>query len=223
MQDLSPFRAIIFDLDGVLLDTEPLYTEATQAVVGEFGKVFDWSVKGDMIGRSALDGANYLARALDLPIPPEEYLRRRKPILEALFVDAPEMAGARQLVHHLHRRRLPVALATSSDHAQFRLKITHHEWFADFDAIVCGDDPRVAALKPAPDIFLVAASELDVPPAECLVFEDSLAGVTAARRAGMQVIAVPDPNMDKGRYVEAHLVVDSLTSLDVDALLAYAR
>ncbi len=187
-----PFTHVIFDLDGVLLDTEPLYTQATQAIVSEFGKVFDWSVKGDMIGRSALDGARYLAEKLELPIEPEEYLRRRKPILDELFLTAQEMPGARALVEMLSAR-VPVALATSSTEEQFQLKTRHHPWFADFSPVVCGDDPRVKQLKPAPDIFLVTAEELGAGPADCLVFEDSLAGVAAARAAGMQVIAMPDP------------------------------
>ncbi|MCA9597586.1 MAG: HAD-IA family hydrolase [Myxococcales bacterium] len=204
-----PFTHVIFDLDGVLLDTEPLYTEATQAIVGELGKTFDWSVKGDMIGRSALDGARYLAEKLALPISPEEYLRRRKPILDALFTTAREMAGARSLVEML-QERVPVALATSSTREQFELKTGHHDWFSDFDTIVCGDDPRVKALKPAPDIFLVTARELSVAPESCLVFEDSLAGVAAARAAGMQVIAMPDPEMDASRYTEAHWVIERL-------------
>src|SRR6185503_4824146 len=89
---------VIFDLDGVLLDTEPLYTRATQEIVGEYGKVFDWSVKADMIGRSAIDGARYMIAALEVPIAPEEYLRRRKPILDALFPTAEEIRGARSFV-----------------------------------------------------------------------------------------------------------------------------
>ncbi len=218
MSPLAPWSAIIFDMDGVLLDTEPLYTQATQQVVDEFGKVFDWSIKGDMIGRGALDGAQYLVKALDLPIAPEEYLRRRKPILEALFHHAQEMPGARRVVTALKERGIPLALATSSDHAQFLIKSGHHDWFDRFDVIVCGDDPRVGSPKPAPDIFLVAAEELSQPNDVCLVFEDSLAGVTAARRAGMQVVAMPDPAMDKSRYTEAHRVIESLQTLDLDSL-----
>jgi pseudouridine-5'-monophosphatase len=197
----------------VLLDTEPLYTEATQQVISPFGKVFEWSVKGHMIGRSSVEGARYLVRALDLPISPEEFLRQRRPRLEALFGAAPEIPGARAFVEELWQRRIPAALATSSERALYELKTARHSWFAGFAATVCGDDPRLSALKPAPDIFLTAAAELGVAPEHCLVFEDSLAGVSAARAAGMQVVALPDPNMDASRYADADLVIQSYSDI----------
>jgi pseudouridine-5'-monophosphatase len=200
---------VIFDLDGVLLDTEPLYTSATQEIVGKYGKVFDWSIKGDMIGRSALDGARYMIEALGVPIEPEEYLRLRKPILDALFPTALEMPGAKSFVGKLASRGVPLGLATSSETYQYRLKIERHDWFGVFKTAVCGDDSRITALKPAPDIFLVTARELGVNPEVCLVFEDSLAGVEAAKAAGMQVVAIPDREMDKTRYTRADLVIGS--------------
>ena len=210
---------VIFDLDGVLLDTEPLYTRATQEIVGEFGKVFDWSVKGDMIGRSAMDGARYLVSTLDVPLAPEEYLARRKPILERLFAEAQEIPGARAFVEALHERGIPLAVATSSEVSLYRRKTAHHAWFRLFDAVVCGDDPRIGALKPAPDIFLVVAKELGAAPERCLVIEDSLAGVEAALAAGMRVIALPDSHMDRTRYQHAHRVIGSYHELDPAALL----
>jgi pseudouridine 5'-phosphatase len=209
---------VIFDLDGVLLDTEPLYTRATQQVVAEWGKPFDWSIKGDMIGRSALDGARYLIGALGIPLAPEEYLARRKPLLDALFPTAEPIGGARELVELLSGRGVPLAVATSSDAAQYRLKTSRHPWFSRFQAVVCGDDPRIGKLKPAPDIFLVTAELLGADPRCCLVFEDSLAGVAAARAAGMPVVALPDPNMDATRYGDADLVLGSYAELRLEDL-----
>ena len=147
--------AVIFDLDGVLLDTEPVYTRATQEVVGPYGKVFDWSIKGDMIGRSALEGARYLVSALELPISAEDYLERRKPWLERLFAEAPEMPGARRFVEALAAQCVPLAVATSSEAYLYGLKASGREWFGHFRVVVCGDDPRIVELKPAPDIFLL--------------------------------------------------------------------
>ena len=213
-----PVSHVIFDLDGVLLDSEPIYTEATQRVIAPFGKVFDWSIKGDMIGRSSLEGARHLIRSLDLPLTPEEYLRRRRPLLEALFREVAEIPGARRFVEALRERGVPLAVATSSETALYRLKTARHPWFERFSVIVCGDDPRIGQLKPAPDVFLVTARELGVAPEQCLVFEDSLAGVSAARAAGMQVVALPDPAMDKGRYGAADLVIngyEELTTADI--------
>jgi pseudouridine-5'-monophosphatase len=213
-----PVSHVIFDLDGVLLDSEPVYTRATQQVIAPFGKVFDWSIKGEMIGRSSLEGARHLIKALELPLSPEEYLRRRRPLLEAMFPDVTEVRGARRFVEALCAHNVPLAVATSSESALYRLKTSRHDWFDLFTAIVCGDDPRVAALKPSPDVFLVTARDLGAAPERCLVFEDSPAGVSAARAAGMQVVALPDPAMDRSRYGEADLVIggyDELATADI--------
>ena len=220
MARLRPAAAVSFDMDGVLLDTERLYTEATQQIVGRFGKVFDWRVKGEMIGRPALDSARHLVDALSLPITAEDYLRERELHFEALMPTAEPMPGARELVAALAARGVPQAVATSSSTRLFEMKTRRHrDWFATFTVIVRGDDPRCVRGKPAPDIFLVAAADLGVAPDACVVIEDAPAGLAAARAAGMTVIAVPDPGMDRARFAGADLIVGSLAELDPDQLL----
>jgi pseudouridine-5'-monophosphatase len=204
---------VIFDLDGVLLDTEPLYTRATQEVVGELGAVFDWSVKAGMIGRSDIEGARYLVSTLGIALEPEEYLRRREPILNRLLASAPEMRGARAFVAQLSARSVPLGLATSSTREQFSLKTQSYDWFDQFATVVCGDDARIGSLKPAPDIFLLTAAELRADPESCLVVEDSLAGVESALAAGMQVVAMPDPAVDARRFAHATVVVQGFDEL----------
>jgi pseudouridine-5'-monophosphatase len=205
---------VIFDMDGVLLDTERLYTASTQQIVSRFGKTFDWSVKADMIGRPALDSARHLVDALALPMTPEAYLAEREMILETMMPTAEAMPGARELTQWLRSSGIPYAVATSSAHRIYELKTRRHrEWFTTFDVVVTGDDPRIARGKPAPDIFLLAAAALGVPPERCVVVEDAPSGVAAGRAAGMRVVAVPDPAMDRARYTEADVVVDSLTTL----------
>lgn len=209
-----PVAAVVFDMDGVLLDTERLYTDATQQIVGRFGKRFDWAVKADMIGRPARDSARHLVAALDLPITPEEYLREREALFRTLMPTAEALPGARQLTAALRAARVPLAVATSSARPLYELKTQRHgRWFADFDVVVTGDDPRVARGKPAPDIYLLAARELGVDAARCVAVEDAPAGVEAARAAGMQVIAVPDPALARERVAAADVVLDSLVGL----------
>jgi pseudouridine-5'-monophosphatase len=198
---------VLFDLDGVLLDTERLYTVATQSVVARFGKTFTWAIKRDAMGRDAKVSARIILERLDVPLSPEAFLIERNAVLTGLFADCQAMVGAEAFVRQLRAEGVPMAVATSSDRDFYAMKVRPHPWFELFDAVVCGDDPRVSAKKPAPDIFLVAARELGVEPGRCLVFEDSLAGVEAARAAGMRVVAIPDPAAGAEHYTSAHQVI----------------
>lgn len=210
---LSAFSHVIFDLDGVLLDTERLYTQATQAVVATYGKTFDWGLKSQMMGRHELDAARLLVASLELPISAEEYLRLQRPIAEALFLTAGEVPGAEAFVDSLSERGFGLGVGTSSSSRLFQLKTGHHAWFSRFTSIVCGDHPEVRARKPAPDIFLTAARALGAAPGRCLVVEDSPAGVNAARAAGMGVIAIPDAALQSERFAAADLIVRSYAEL----------
>jgi pseudouridine-5'-monophosphatase len=206
---------VIFDVDGLLLDTEPFYTQAHQAVAAKYGKVFDWTVKSKMIGLPAQSSAQVMIDALQLPITVPEYLEARKHLLEELFPQAEPLPGAVRLTQHLHRNAIPQAIATSSDGRNFELKITKHkEWVSIFQCCVMGDDPEIKKGKPEPDIFLIAAERIAAPPGQCLVFEDSPAGVVAARAAGMYVVAVPDPHMDDQAYPKAHQIIRNLNEFD---------
>jgi pseudouridine-5'-monophosphatase len=211
---LPKIEAVIYDMDGLLLDTEIFYTEVTQLIAGRFAKVFDWSVKSQMIGLPALESARYLVQTLALPITPEQYLEEREQLLAERFPNARAKPGARELVAHLHRHRIPQAVATSSTRSLFELKTRRHDWFALFDTIVTGDDPQIKRGKPAPDIFLTAAQRLAVAPANCLVFEDAPSGMRAALAAGMSVVTVPEPEMDKSVYRDAHQILETLQAFD---------
>jgi pseudouridine-5'-monophosphatase len=207
-------QALIYDLDGVLLDTEPFYTRVTQEIVTQYGKTFDWSIKSNMIGRPSLESAQYLVGALELPITPQEYLDRRSSRLEELFREAPSRVGAERFTREMALRGAIQGVATSSEKRLFEIKITHHRaWFSLFRAVVTGDDPRVRRGKPAPDIFLRAAEDLGVEPRSCVVFEDAPSGVEAALAAGMQVIALPDPAMDRSRYRGVTWLVESFEAM----------
>ena len=198
-------------MDGLLLDTEIIYTEVTRHIVARFGKRYDWELKRRMIGRPAIDSARYLVRALELPLSAEDYLAERNDLLRERFAACDALPGAEKLVRHLHRHRIPLALATSSDRDLYEVKITRHRaWFALFARVVTGDDPEITHGKPAPDIFTLAATRLGAPPSSTLVFEDSPLGLQAGIAAKMRVVAVPDPAMDKADYPGADLIIDSL-------------
>ncbi len=206
-----PARFALFDMDGLLLDTEIIYTEVTQSIVGRFGKTFDWSIKGNMIGLPAMVSAEYLVNTLQLPISADTYLQERNQLLRTKFPTCHAMQGAENLIRQLHRRNIPIAVATSSNRDLFELKtIRHKNWFNLFNIIVTGDDPEITHGKPAADIFNVAAKRLNANHRNTLVFEDAPSGLAAGIAAGMRVIVVPDPNMDKSCYQNADRILNSL-------------
>lgn len=216
--DLGPIKAVIFDMDGLLLDTEGIYTEVTHMIASRYGRTFDWEVKQNTIGRGAPDFASYVIGALELPLSVDEFLATREPLLNERFPRSPAMPGAEALVRHLAAHNIPIAVGTSSSIHYFKAKTTlHRAWFELFDTVVTADDPEVGAAKPAPDIFLVAARRLGVEPRDCLVFEDSPFGVTAAKVAGMYAVAVPDAHMPIEQYSHADLRLESLVDFPLEA------
>ena len=213
---MSPnISCLIYDMDGLLLDTEGIYTEVTQQIVGEYGKVFDWSVKEKIIGRRSIQAAEIIVESLDLPISPQDYLDSRKDVLLEKFKDTEALPGAKEMTTHFSKLGISQALATSSSSPMFEAKFEKHKkWFSQFAQIVRGDDPELKEGKPAPDIFLLAANRVGVDPAECLVFEDAPTGTEAALAAGMPVVVVPDPNMDHCHFKNASQIISSLKDFD---------
>ena len=202
-------------MDGLLLDTERIYTEVTQDIVGEYGKVFDLSIKKNIIGRPSSDAAKIIVESLDLPITPQDYLDSRKDVLIEKLKNALPMPGAKEMTSHFFSHGIPQAIATSSSSTIYDVKYNRHKkWFSQFTQIVRGDDPELKQGKPAPDIFLLAAKRLGVEPAECLVFEDAPAGTEAAIAAGMSVVVVPHPEMDHNHFKGASQIITSLNNFD---------
>jgi pseudouridine 5'-phosphatase len=219
MSNEPPPRAVIFDLDGVLLDTEPLYSRATEEVVARYGQSYSLSLKRRLMGRGAKEGAALLVQELGLPISASEYLSERRQLLDPLLRASLPIPGAPELVQRLLTQGKLLAVATSSERCLLELKSGHHSWFESFHVVVCGDDPDLLRPKPAPDIFLLAASRLGVERQACIVVEDSLLGVEAARAAGMRVVARRDPRFPMGDLTQATWVVDSYALEETRMLL----
>ncbi len=211
---LDGIEGVLFDLDGVLLDTEITYTEATRQILGPLADRFDFALKAKMMGRAPHIAAKILLEGVGSTMTPDEFNQQKKPLLLELFRKSVPKAGAPELVLELKRRGLPLAVATSSDRLYFEAKTGHHPWFSAFDAVVCASDPGVGRHKPAPDVFLHAARQIGVAPTRSIVFEDSAAGVEAARRARVQrIVAIIDPLLDRALVDPAHHIVLSFSEI----------
>ncbi|CAF2131404.1 (DL)-glycerol-3-phosphatase 2 [Brassica rapa] len=207
---------VIFDMDGLLLDTEKFYTEVQEKILARYNKTFDWSLKAKMMGRKAIEAATLFVEECGISdsLSPEAFIVERESMLQDLFPTSDLMPGASRLLRHLHGKGIPICVATGTHTRHFDLKTQRHrELFSLMHHIVRGDDPEVKQGKPAPDGFLAAARRFEdgpVDPRKALVFEDAPSGVMAAKNAGMNVIMVPDPRLDKSYCTVADQVLASL-------------
>ncbi|URE27250.1 haloacid dehalogenase-like hydrolase domain-containing protein 1A [Musa troglodytarum] len=211
----APITHVIFDMDGLLLDTEQFYTLAQEKILARFGKTFDWSLKAQLMGKKAIEAAQIFVResGLDGLLTPEAVLEEREGMLQDLFPTSQLLPGVKRLVSHLHAKGIPMCIATGSHKRHFALKTQNHgEIIAMMHHVVMGDDPEVTKGKPSPEVFLVAAKRFEgsVDPSKILVFEDAPSGVAAAKNARMNVIMVPDPCLDASHQKEADQVLGSL-------------
>jgi HAD superfamily hydrolase (TIGR01509 family) len=210
--------AVIFDLDGVLLDSEQLWNRAKEEVVGDTGGNWREEAPRVMMGMSSTEWARYLRNDLGVPLETDEISRRVVAKMEELYrAELPLLPGAVDVVHAL-ARRWPLGLASSSNREIIDLALEVAGLTDDFVATVSSEE--VDRGKPAPDVYLEAARRLGVQPERCAAVEDSHAGLRSAKAAGMRVVAIPNAAYppDEEALALADAVVRTLDELTVDVL-----
>ncbi len=200
-------EAVIFDLDGVLLDSEQLWNEAKQEIVEETGGRWRDGAPEAMMGMSSFEWSAYMRDALGVPLEAPQIDRRVVGRMEDLYRDhLPLLPGAVEAVRALHRR-WPLGLASSSNREIIDLALDLAAIGDAFAVTISSEE--VDRGKPAPDVYLAAAGRLGYNPRRCVAIEDSSNGLRSAVAAGMTVIAAPNPHYPPGEdalALAAHVV-----------------
>jgi HAD superfamily hydrolase (TIGR01509 family) len=206
-------QAIIFDMDGVLADSEPLWNEIDGALLELYGVEYSGQYKHEVLGTDFPTAIKFYAERFSIRADLEKMALQRHAIAEDFYANhIPFFECAPRILRELSAR-FTLGLATSSLGALAHPFLKRHDIAQFFSQITTGDE--VENGKPAPDIYLLAAQKLGIAPENCLVVEDALSGVQAGKSAGMKVAAIPDPRfMDVSLYsAKADYVLGSLEEL----------
>jgi HAD superfamily hydrolase (TIGR01509 family) len=204
---------VLFDMDGLLIDSEPLWLDAETAIMARLGASWSEQDQAQLLGGSLERSVRYLLSKATRPAPPEligEWLM--SDIIERVRRDGvPVQPGARELLTAVRQAGLPHALVTSSERGFMDAVLASTGM--RFDVLVCAED--VTATKPDPEPYLLAAKLVDVDPGDCFALEDSPNGVASAEAAGCRVFAVP--SLVPIPPAPGRTVVGSLLGLTADA------
>jgi HAD superfamily hydrolase (TIGR01509 family) len=208
-----PPDAVVFDLDGVIVDSEHVWDEVRTAYTRESGGRYTDSATRDMMGMSSLEWSAYMASELGVPGSPEEINAAVVDRMLARYGEAPPLIpGAVEAVRAI-ARRWPVAIASSSNRELIDVVLTAAGLAGLVRVAVSSEE--VARGKPAPDVYLEAARRLGVEPTRCAAVEDSHNGIRSAKAAGMRVLAIPNQHFppDAEALAQADVVLASVTEL----------
>jgi HAD superfamily hydrolase (TIGR01509 family) len=215
-------QAFVFDLDGVLVDSEPVWEQVRRQVVAERGGHWAPDAQRRLMGMSTQEWAGYLSRDLGVGLPPDQVAalviermadryRERVPFLDGAIDAVRRMAA-----------RWPLGVASSAPAVLIETVLESAGLRPAFSVVMSTE--QVAHGKPAPDIYLAVTAALGCPPPDCAAVEDSSNGLRSAAAAGLRVIAIPQPDYppDPDALAGASLVLPSLAGLTADAVAALA-
>ena len=210
----QPFRAVIFDLDGVLADSEPWWNEIDAKLLAEYGATYGGEYHRNVLGVSYRLAVEFYKKTFCLSVPTDEMMLRRGEIAADFFANRIDVfPSTKPILQELREMNLNLAVATSSVSASARPFLARHELMSFFEIVVTGEE--VEHGKPHPDIYLRAAQKLGIAADACLVIEDAPSGISAAKAAKMRVVAIPDTRfVDPSDYQkEADFLLNSLSEI----------
>jgi len=214
---VARFRAVIFDMDGVLADSEPLYLQGINEVLKDFGMAITEDDHNELLGAAVGPTWDFIFEKYSPPAGYDECVARYDQTMVKLLSRPQEpLPGVRELLSELKRRGIPCALASSSWPGWVKALLASTGLDGSFDVAV--SSTAVENGKPAPDIFLHTAKSLHVEPERCIVLEDSQTGVTAAKAAGMYVVQLRAASTALPPLPEADLVLERLSDFPLSLL-----
>jgi HAD superfamily hydrolase (TIGR01509 family) len=209
---MGKFQAIIFDMDGLMVDSEPVARHGWEIVLASYGRELDQITYERMVGRRLEESAAIVIDTFQLPLSRENLAEIKEAAMVKLWAEGlPVMPGLHNLVGYLNDHNIPWGVATSS-RRHYALNVLNQLGIASHcRAVAAGNE--VSQGKPAPDIYLLAAERLEIDPKLCLALEDSVPGGQAAVAAGMSLAAVPNGHTKAADFPFADYVLDSLNDV----------
>ena len=212
-------KAVIFDMDGVLVDSQPYHFKADIDTMAEYGVIKDQKFYESFAGTLTADRMRTLKEMFGLDVPVEEMtIKRENMILDIMGKEGIKpVSGIPEFLRSIKEKGLTTAVASSSDYKLINLILDRLKIAKYFDSVTSGSDVKRG--KPSPDVFLLAAERIGIEPAECLVVEDSENGVKAAKAAGMKALGYINPTSGKQDLSLADFITDDFKKISIDMFI----
>jgi HAD superfamily hydrolase (TIGR01509 family) len=201
-------KAIIFDMDGLMIDSERHYLQAQHEIARHFNRRFTEEIRLKTMGRKPQESVEIFVKELDIPLNAEEVLEMRNRIMRVKYqYELVPLPGLNHIIDTFYGR-LKLAVCTGSQNEFLNIVVDQLKIRQKFAVLQSSDDIRTG--KPNPEIYLKTCDRLGLQPSECIVLEDSLNGILAGKRAGCFVIAIPSVSTEKRDFTTADRVVNDL-------------